>query len=104
MALLKLAHFVKTVTAAGTAEALTSTDLRPAEVVISAESSNTGAMYVGDSTVSSSTYAKQLAPGESFILTSGDSYDGASGWKLTSIFVDSAVNGDGVSVGYSTNN
>jgi len=103
MALLKLAHFKKTVTAAGTAEAITTTDLRPAEIIITAEPDNTGYIYVGGSTVASTTCAKVLSAGDAFTLSSGDSADGATGWKMTDIYIDSSVNGDGVFVGYSTN-
>ena len=99
--LLKLAHFKKVVTTAGTQVAITPSTIRSPKVVISAEPDNTGYIYVGDSTVSSADCARVLSAGDSLELSIGDYASGASGWELSSIYIDSEVNGDGVFVGYS---
>jgi len=99
--LLKLAHFKKVVTTAGTAVALTGSDIRVANATIQAEPDNTGYIYVGGSTVSSSSCAAVLSAGESIELSIDDYGSGATGWDLASLYIDSSVNGDGVFVGYS---
>lgn len=99
--LLKLAHFKKTVATAGTQVAITASVIRSPKVVISAEPDNTGYIYVGDSTVSSTDCARVLSAGDSIELSIGDYESGASGWNLSDIYIDSSVTGDGVFVGYS---
>ncbi len=79
----------KTVTAAGTAEALASAQ-RVRSVTIVAKDDNTGRIYVGGSDVSSSTN-RGLQAGDVLTHTS------ASGWQdLADIFIDAAVSGEGV--------
>lgn len=89
----------KTVTAAGTAEALSAAPLQVRSFMIKALGANTGLIYAGDSTVSSS---------DGYELTSGDSIGsegppfagGTKDYDLNDIYIDSAVNGEGVCVVY----
>lgn len=101
--------FVKTVTTAGTAERLTTSDLRPVWVRIQPEDDNTDAtpVYIGDSQVSSSngleldinlttTAKRDSAPYVEF----GSTMDGAIGISLKDIWVDAGTSTDGVIVFY----
>jgi len=75
----------KTVTAAGTAEALASTTSIKS-VTIQALRSNTGNIYVGDSSVDS-TNGFVLSPGASVATEIDD---------LATIYIDADINGEGV--------
>ena len=77
----------KTVTTAGTQEALAANTPVNCPVAIKALAANTGVVYVGDENVSSST-GFELSAGEVIIL------DALA--NLASLWVDSAVNGEGV--------
>ena len=77
----------KTVTAAGTAEALAGSQAITSGVHVKALLGNTDIVYVGDSGVSSAN-GLELNPGESVFVEVSN---------LLSVFVDSAVNGEGVS-------
>lgn len=76
-----------TVTTAGTRVQLSGTSKPSKAVVIRALETNTGLVYVGDSTVAS-TNGHRLSPGESVGLEIAD---------LTNVYLDSAVNGEGIS-------
>lgn len=76
----------KTVTTAGTAEAIVGSSTSCEGVVLQALSSNTGLVYVGDSSVSSSN-GMELQPGQA----TGLAID-----NLNKVYVDSAENGDGI--------
>ena len=76
----------KTVTTAGTRVALVGSSTSCAAVIIRALSANTGTIYVGDSSVSSSN-GHTLSAGESVGLAIND---------LASVYIDSSVNGEGV--------
>jgi hypothetical protein len=77
----------KTVTTAGTRVALVASTTSCSAVIIRALDTNTGIIYVGNSSVSSSN-GHRLLPGESVGLSIND---------LSSIYLDSSVNGEGVS-------
>ena len=78
----------KTITAAGTAEAL-STASRIKSVVIIAKAGNTGQVYVGGSDVTTSTN-DGLDAGETLSIE-------AHGWlDLANIYIDVDTNGEGV--------
>lgn len=88
-----IGHGVKTVTAAGTAEALAAS--RSVKwVIVQAQTDNTGVVAVGGSgvlgTVATGT-GVALAAGESVTLPTED---------LSSIFIDATVNGDGARFTY----
>lgn len=91
----------KTVAVAGTAEAITVLNIQTPSVVIQALESNTGSIYIGDSSVDS-TNGTTLAPSDVFEF-SGDERSGRGGADeliLTDLFVDSAVNGEGINISY----
>lgn len=82
----------KTVTSAGTAEALSATDLQILSVVIKAKAGNTGTIYVGDSAVSSSA-GFALAASESVSVEIDN---------LAKVFIDAGTSNDGVTFLYVT--
>ena len=99
MAQVKLTQVMKTVTLAGTAEALTATSKLVVSIMIQAEATNTGKIFVGDSDVSSVLYAGCITAGNT--LTIEPPVMGGAGafeFDLSTIYIDSEVNTDGVSV------
>lgn len=98
-----------TVTTAGTRVQLTTdADIRPTAVYFEALGSNTGYIYVGLSTVSSTVYMAKLgvtsSVGQGFSLTApgagGNFKGGGQGIQLSDIWFDSSVNGEKVLVTY----
>lgn len=87
----------KNVTTAGTPVAIGTATNQPIEaIVITAKAANTGTIYVGTSSVLASTFTgTPITAGKSvtFPLGSGD---------LDTIYIDSTVNGEGVSYTYFT--
>lgn len=84
----------KVVTTAGTAVALSATKLRCENVVITAESDNTGIIAVGNSDVVAAEGSQKgaiLTPLGSIRVGVGD---------LSKIYIDATVNGDGVTFAY----
>lgn len=90
----------KTVTAAGTAEAIFASKTIAAGFTIRAKIGNTGNVFIGDSTVDSASTGKgAMEPGAAINFTS----DYALANKpidMSLIYVDSAVNGEGVDIWY----
>jgi hypothetical protein len=95
-----LKTFSKNVTTAGTRVALSATKLYTTAFAVRAKSANTGVIYIGDSTVTSST-GMFLASGEA---NSKEGKTNARGtiqtFNLEKIYIDSSVNGEGVIVEY----
>lgn len=91
--------FKKTVTTAGTRTALTSSTLQVYEVVVKALASNTGTIYIGDSTVASSN-GYELSAGASFSIPLTMIPKTGSVVDLNWIYIDASVNGEGVCVAY----
>ena len=94
----------KTVTTAGTAEALSASTLNVISYSIQAKSANTDNIFVGDSSVSSTVHGTVLAAGQSesvdtSVMGSPASVEDAR-MDLNAVYIDSAVNGEGVSVTY----
>lgn len=85
----------KTVAAAGTAEALTSSYTAFSSVTICAETDNTGIISVGDSGVVAALSTRTGVP-----LSASDCYTiDAGDWgssDLRTVFIDTTVSGDGV--------
>lgn len=75
----------KTVTVSGTRVQFTA--ISCFEVIVVAKASNTGYIYVGNSTVSSTTYIQRLSSGEAAVLSVVDSSE---------IYIDASVSGEGV--------
>jgi predicted nucleotidyltransferase len=91
---------MKTVTTAGTREQLTSLSTLVPALVITAERTNTGYVYVGDKSVSSTEYAVELDSGDSFRISAAE-----LGWpygkiSMDTIWLDVSVSTDGVSVAW----
>lgn len=82
----------KSVTSAGTAEALVGGSTPANSVIISALLTNTGTMYIGGATVDS-TNGIPLDPGDAVVIEIDD---------LNVIYVDSSVNAEGVTYNYLT--
>jgi uncharacterized protein (UPF0333 family) len=85
----------KTVTAAGTAEALSATENVFNQCSICAETDNTGVISVGDQGVIASLSTRTGIP-----LDASDCYtiafSGNGGADIRSVYIDSTVSGDGV--------
>lgn len=86
----------KSVTAAGTAEALVSSHTPAAWVIVAAKRGNTNYVYVGDSTVTSSN-GIPLAPGNNLPMPM---MGGPNCYDLFGVYVDADTNGDGVNFFY----
>ena len=98
---ISLKHFLKAVASAGTQEALSASTIWAKTIMIQAESSNTGIIYIGDSSVSSSDYAVELAAGNSVSIEAPPIGPGqVEELDLADIYIDASVSTDGVSVGY----
>ena len=79
----------KTITASGTAEALVAASTRVKSVLLIAKAGNTGQVYVGGSTVDTSTN-DGLDAGESITVQALEFFN------LTELFLDVDTNGEGV--------
>lgn len=98
-------HVKKTVTTAGVpVQTVTDTDIKPSSVYFEATGSNTGFIYIGLSDVNSSNYIARLAAGGNWSLTSDalgtSTRGGGSGLQLSSLYIDSSVNGESVQMTY----
>lgn len=92
-------------TTAGTrTQVVSDTDIKPSSVYFEALASNTGYIYVGISTVSSTVYIARLSAGQGFSLSAdgaGGLYKaGGQGIQLSGLYVDSSVSGEKVLVTY----
>ena len=97
---LKPYAFLSTVAAAATSEQLTTSNIRVPAVVITAERSNTGYVYVGDKEVSSTRYGVDLSAGDSIRMSAVDYGWANAELSLKDVWLDVSVSGDGVSVMY----
>jgi len=77
-ALVKLGHVNKTVATAGTRVQLSTTSKLITDLIVQANSGNSGVIYVGDSTVSSSVFAIAITAGNTLSLTAADMGQGGS--------------------------
>lgn len=84
----------KVVAAAGTAEVLGSKAVRFHTLYVTAETDNTGVMAVGDSTVVATVLTRRGTP-----LVAGDTLV-VEDSSLGMVWLDSTVNGDGVTFNY----
>lgn len=90
--------FIVTNTAAVTR--LTTSDIKVSAVVISAERSNTGVVYIGDSALSTSNYGVDLGAGDSVIIDAQELGMANAYISLKDIWHLSSASGDGVAVLY----
>lgn len=90
--------FIKNVTSAGTAVALSATSLIVKSFLVKAKSGNTNDIYLGDSTVDAATGfpldSSEVAGGEEVSRGIHSWYD------LSKWFIDADTNGEGVAVLY----
>lgn len=97
-----LGQLRKTVTAAGSREALTALNILSTNIVIQALSGNGGVIYIGDASVSSVLNAVTLAAGVAITLSPGAFGEDYGTYNLKEIYIDTSNSGDGVNVGYTT--
>lgn len=91
----------KTVTTAGTRVQVSTTDTVITSLVIQADPTNTGKIYVGDSSVSSTQASAALAAGQAFTIdpdASGRS--GQEEYVLSDFWIDSSVSGEKAYISY----
>lgn len=88
----------KTIAVAGTRERLVSTQTFATMVTIRAKESNTNNIFIGDDTVSSS--SPPLKPGQILTLVAPVAYGSSVKMDISQIWLDSAVNGEGVDFWY----
>lgn len=93
---------VKTVTTAGTEVRVSTGNERPSSIYFEALGTNTGYIYVGLSTVSSTVYIARLSAGQGFSISADSTGSARLGadLKLSDYWVDSSVNGEKVQVTY----
>ena len=95
----------KSVAAAGTAESIYAAgSLEVSELSVKAKSTNTGLIFIGNSSVDSSN-GYILAAGESFsfsnlLLSRRGAVTDDPFIDMNTVYIDSGTNGDGVSVAY----
>jgi len=94
----KLTSVTKNVASAGTAERLTAAMTLTHSVEIAARDSNTGDVYIGDSTIDNT--ATGLSAGESMTVSAPLVRGNQGELDLTEIFVDADTNGEGVNLTY----
>lgn len=90
-----------TVSTAGTRVPLSGVELLVSSIIVQALPSNSGSIFIGDSSVTSS---------KGIVLTAGsaveiqaDSYEGDSDFSVidvAGIYIDASANGDGVAISY----
>ncbi len=102
MAHVRPTTFMKAVTTAGTQVRLSATTLVVRAVIVQAEISNTGHIYIGGSDVSSADYGVLLAAttNEALVLSAEQLGAREGRIDLMDVWIDSAQNGDGGSVLY----
>lgn len=89
----------KAVTTAGTAVQLEATGIRCSAIIIQALPANTGYIYVGDSTVAS-TNGFALGAEDSLMIGGANRRGGDDEFIASDIYIDSSVNGEGVTWQY----
>lgn len=92
--------FLKTVTADTTQERLITSNISVPAVLLQAELSNTGYVYVGDSEVSATNYGVCLSAGDVYTLSAEELGWGKSFISMKDVWLDVSVAGDGVSCMY----
>ncbi len=102
-------HFAVNLTAAGTAQAIsageTPTSIEVTKVRITAPAANTGSIYIGDSSVSSTnSFAELLGAGgkDAVVIIDAKEFSGDAVINLDSIFFDGGTSNDDIFVGYLT--
>lgn len=89
----------KNVTTAGTRVQLQSTNQYVFDLIIQAKPANTGSIYVGDSTVTS-TKCIELLPGQIYSMAGAVKPNSLEELNIADYWIDSSVNGEGVHLSY----
>lgn len=89
-----------TVTTAGTRVRITASDIPVASVYIEALDGNSGKMYVGDLTVSSTKYTSSLTAGNGVTVQGPNVRGIEEEFYLSDFYIDASVNGEKVLVSY----
>lgn len=98
---LKITLSSATVTTAGTrVQIATDTDLRYSAIKILNPYTNTGIIYVGDSTVSSTVYDDALFPGDAIVYQALPTNIGPKVYKPSLFYIDSNTSGTAVRITY----
>lgn len=95
-------HIESNVAAAGSGQQISSSNLTVLSAVIQAKPGNTGNVFIGGSTVSSSSYGVVLSPGESLSLSKDALKPSSSGINLAEVYIDAATTSDGVTIFYTS--
>ena len=100
---LKLTQLKQTVAVTGTAVPLSSTSLKVQSLIIIADSSNTGTIYIGDSAVDAPTRLGIPLVASQDVTVDPTEYFGTDELiDLKNIYMDSSASGDSVNVSYYT--
>lgn len=97
-----LNHSVINLTAAGTAQQLSSSELLVDGFVVQGRVGNTGNIFVGDSTVSSTDFAIELDAGETHKFDASEFAKGDAQVDLSTIYFDGGTTDDDIVVYYWT--
>ena len=97
---LKPHAFLKTVATNTVQEQLTTAEIKVPAVLITAERSNTGVIYVGDNQVSSTRYGADLGAGDSIRMSAVELGWANANISLKDIWLIPSVATEGVSVMY----
>lgn len=97
---LELRNIYKTVATAGTRERLTSSPIKASYLLISAEVSNTGNIYIGNADVSATNAFLELDSGQRQAISPQDLGIKDGCFDLSQIWLDTSVNTDGGYFGY----
>lgn len=91
-----------TVTTAGTRVPLSGTSLKVSYLLIQKHESNTGVIYIGDSTVASSNGIVIGSSLPSLVMSADDTEadEDKAYFDLSEIYIDASVNGDKVRIAY----
>lgn len=87
-------------TSAGTRQRFVTSSTVAQAVIVTALPANTGAIYIGDVTVSSTKAACVLAPGNMLIIPAVDVGGGLSDFDLNTWYFDGLTTGNKLHVGY----
>ena len=98
----KVVHASKTVTTAGTRVQFSTSDLPVLSIYFEALDTNTGKIYIGTSTVSSSDYVAELDAKVGVSIEAGEMHGTLQEFILSDFWIDSSVNGEKVLVTYIT--
>jgi len=89
---------------AGTAQALSASSIEAAVVIFTAKTGNGGLIYIGDSDVSATEAAIELAAGETYELRGVEVGAGPASFNLADIYFDGGTTNDDLHVGYVVRN